>query len=95
MILIPGQAPLLQLSDFSSVDPSELQFFPPFCGAGLSQFRVFVRVPPPQVTVQGPQTPQEAQEPSTLLFSEVNKHKLLYIRFISEIALPNDDLITY
>ena len=64
---IPGQALLLQLWDVSSIDPSALQIFPPFCGKGLSHFLFFIRVPPPQVTEQDSQDPQKPQEPSTLL----------------------------
>lgn len=71
-IFIPGQAPLSQLSDFSSLDPSELQLFPPFFGAGSTHFRTFVRVPTPQVTEQDPQPSQEPHFPLTNIVRHVN-----------------------
>ena len=64
-MIIPGQLALLQLSEFSLADPSELQLFPPFCGVGLSQLRDFLRVPPPHVAEQEPQAPHGPQAPST------------------------------
>ena len=66
-ICIPGQAALLQFSDFSSVDPSELQLCPPYCREGLLHIRSFVRVPPPQVTEQAPQSPQSPHLPLTTI----------------------------
>ena len=75
IIYVPGQAPLLQFSNFRSPETSVLQAFPPFFGAGLSQVLSLVRLPAPQVTEQDPQSPQDPQEPSTLLDPVENEHK--------------------
>ena len=58
---------MLQLSVNVSLDPSESQLAPPWLGAGLSQFRVLLRLPPLQETEQEPQFPQYPQAPSIAL----------------------------
>lgn len=42
-----------------------VQSLPPYCGAGFVQERILVWIPPPQVTVQVPHDPHDAQNPST------------------------------
>ena len=62
--LKPGHPFELQLSENVSLDPFESQLVPPLLGAGLSQFRILVRLPPLQVAEQEPQFPQGPQAPS-------------------------------
>jgi hypothetical protein len=59
--LLTGHAAVLQ-ARFSVPDPAQIK--PPFEGAGESQFRVLVWVPPPQVTLQVAKGVQDPQFPS-------------------------------
>ena len=60
--LLSGQTKLLHLT-VSSVNPT--QSAPPLAGAGSSQALVLLDIPPPQVTLQEPQSAHPLQIPST------------------------------
>ena len=60
--LVPGHNSFLQ--DFV-IDNSPTQFLPPFAGAGLLHFLVFVMVPPPQVLLHALNLDHFERPPST------------------------------
>ena len=47
-------------------EPSAVQSEPPYAGMGLSQDRVLLCTPPPQVTGHSPQSLNEPQPPLTM-----------------------------
>lgn len=64
----------------STSDPA--QFFPSYCGAGLSHMRLRVRDPPPPAHAQGPHLSHAVHTPSTVLkMNECKRPKKKYVRF--------------
>ena len=71
ILYLLGQCCVLQACD----DPLlPGQAAPPYWGAGFVHVRDRVCEPPPHVTVQVTQLPQEAQLPSTVKFSKSKMH---------------------
>ena len=78
VMYIPGQGLRLQLS-VSSVLSESGHSFPPFCGFGLSHFRVLVFSPEPQVAGQVLHSVQSLQPPFTAPVKEFFENVKLFV----------------
>ena len=95
---IPGHKSFLQ---GSVTDNAPTQFLPPFAGAGLLHFLVFVMVPPPQVLLHALNADHFDKPPSTETRKKNNtiKHDLnwklrRFYQFFKDIVQGRSNLVT-